>query len=220
MLNQCHFSPDVNVNAISPVTRGTSLNVVHAPVSSKDHKINLCLLNVCGLKSKLLSPDFEVFLSGFDIVALSETKLSDLDNVDDMFSEFYVLYKNRQSSKRASGGVALLVKSSISMHVHIHEPSNIKVENNITADFIMWVKIEKKFKLDILLGITYIPPEGSPYSSMDMFHLLENQLITLADMSLPFLLMGDFNARTRNLDDMLNIHSLIAVVYEIFMALF
>ena len=205
MCNLNHQCTGPNINAISPpeITNEVS-NSSHLQNCNKNETIHVCMLNVCGLKSKMLSPDFEEFIFRFDIVALTETKMSDLDNINDMFREFDIFYKNRRLAKRASGGVALLVKKNISNHVHIHEPTT-NFENNISDDFIMWVKIEKLFKVNVLLGITYIPPESSPYSSIDMFHVLENQLMSLADMNMSLCLMGDLNARTKNLEDMITV---------------
>ena len=38
------------------------------------------LLNVCGLKSKIVSNDFEQFLCHYNLLCLTETKLNDLDD--------------------------------------------------------------------------------------------------------------------------------------------
>ena len=78
--------------------------------------LSCCLINVCGLKPKLLSPDFENFISQFDMLVLTETKMSDLDSTDNLFLDFDILYKNRKSAERASGGVALLTKKNISTY--------------------------------------------------------------------------------------------------------
>lgn len=66
--------------------------------------LNVALLNVCGLKTKLKVPDFGNFAQKFEIVCLTETKLDEVDTVD---LPGYVLFrKDRIKKKRASGGVA------------------------------------------------------------------------------------------------------------------
>ena len=57
---------------------------------------------ICGLKSKLLSNDFENFINKYDIVGLSETKLDHLDSMENCFNEFYGFFNHRKYSKRAS----------------------------------------------------------------------------------------------------------------------
>ena len=51
-------------------------------LQSQAHEIcelRISHINVCGLRSKLLSPEFETFLCSYDIIGNSETKLSDED---------------------------------------------------------------------------------------------------------------------------------------------
>ena len=38
-------------------------------------------LNVCGLRSKLLIPEFFNYINQFDVISLSEMKLDDLDEI-------------------------------------------------------------------------------------------------------------------------------------------
>ena len=70
-------------------------------------------LNVCGLKMRLKSTEFEISIQKYDLICLTETKLSEIDDI--VINGFKMFKKNRPKSQRASGGVALLVdeKSSI-----------------------------------------------------------------------------------------------------------
>jgi hypothetical protein len=38
------------------------------------NKLNITYLNVCGISSKLLNPDFETLINNYDILILVETK--------------------------------------------------------------------------------------------------------------------------------------------------
>ena len=58
------------------VSRGQSPKSQEPTASGryKDNVLNISYINICGLKSKLLSPEFEHFLNSYDILALGETK--------------------------------------------------------------------------------------------------------------------------------------------------
>ncbi len=43
------------------------------------HVINICALNVYGLYSKLTTGLFEKFIKGFDVICLSETKITQIE---------------------------------------------------------------------------------------------------------------------------------------------
>ena len=51
---------------------------------------------------------------------------------------------------------------------------------------------------DVLFGVVYIPPEGSPFENKDVFTELENSLLPLEHDGVCFL--ADFNARTGVVD--------------------
>ena len=52
-----------------------------------------------------------------------------------------------------------------------------------------------------MVGVCYIPPEGTKYSSNDCFLEIEQKLVNLAQDSKHVCLMGDFNAGTGTLPD-------------------
>ena len=66
-------------------------------------KLLSCLaLNVCGMLSKMKYPDFVSFISNYDIVAISESKLYDTDSVE--VPGCVALHKSRGKVRRKSGG--------------------------------------------------------------------------------------------------------------------
>ena len=62
------------------------------------------------------------------------------------------------------------------------------------ADFVMWVKIVDMLEFNLIMGITYIPPGISNYSSVELFDELENQLLSFDETNTEFCIVGDFNA--------------------------
>ncbi|CAG2190212.1 unnamed protein product [Mytilus edulis] len=71
------------------------------------------------------------------------------------------------------------------------------------SKFVLWCKISKVINRldDILLGIIYIPPEYTSYSSIDAINEIEMELFELSHKFSKCLLVGDFNARTGSEDD-------------------
>ena len=73
-------------------------------------------LNVSGLKSKLLIPEFQELKQYHDIVGLQETKCDDLDTLE--LSGYTIYTKNRkQFMKRKSGGIAIAYKQCLENYI-------------------------------------------------------------------------------------------------------
>lgn len=146
---------------------------------------------MCGLCSKLKFPDFHEFLSRYDIICLSEIKTDQYDEVD--IDGFRFISTNRALAKRKSGGVGVLVKNTIWPHVKILDNS---YEN------CLWFTFDDYYDLSCIFGAVYIPPEGSPYSSVSIFDKLEQDIIKYcSDDKTYTCLMGDFNASSGLLSD-------------------
>ena len=159
-------------------------------------KLKILSLNVCGLVSKLHNPDFVEFLSLYDIICLTETKI---DKIDDVVLEGYELLPPicRSQCKVRSGGICVFVRNDRCKYVHVSEPVTCH------SQCILWFDIDDKLLPNkTLFGTVYIPPEGSNYSNIDMFAEIESRLL---DFDGPICLLGDFNAHTGNLDDYINV---------------
>ena len=74
------------------------------------------------------------------------------------------------------------------------------------SDFVSWYRIDKTITgltKDLLLGVVYIPPEGSKYTNVSAFEECELELLELLSCNDALVCMcGDFNARTGNLCDL------------------
>ena len=164
-----------------------------------ESKIRVCSLNVCGLKSKLLSNDFEDFITNFDIVGLCETKLDELDDLNDALHDFCGFYHNRKGFKRASGGIALLVRKNLADSIHLIHSEH---------DHCAWFLVDNVvFGYQVIIGIVYIPPENSNYSSLELFEGIESDLALMHIDDARVCIMGDFNARTGTQSDILTFDS-------------
>ena len=93
---------------------------------SIDNNIKIVSLNVCGLAARLRCPEFISFLQKYDIIGLQETKT---DVTDDIYIPGYKVHiRHRKNlSRYRSGGIALLVKNSLSQYVSIDMNTNSKI---------------------------------------------------------------------------------------------
>jgi exonuclease III len=159
-------------------------------------QLKFCSLNVCGLRSKLLSYDFENFIKSYDIVCLTETKLSDHDDLE--FDGYTIFMKNRKNVRRNSGGVAVIIRNDLCKHVKIIETD---------SEFTLWFKISSKVAgYELLCCNVYIPPENSSYSDINMFNTIEEEFVSVHNEEV-VCFFGDFNARTKDLTDLISLDS-------------
>ena len=127
--------------------------------------MKILTLNVCGLQAKLKAPDLEELCQNYNVVCFNETKLDDFDSVH--ISGFTALsLVNRKIFKAKSGGIAVFVKNDLFDYI---VPLKGETEN------VLWFTFKDVvFSEPVLFGIVYVPPEGSCYSSIDIFDSIEN----------------------------------------------
>lgn len=128
----------------------------------------------------------------YDIVGLVETHSSQDNRIN--VSDYFCFQNDRpkkSTARKASGGLAVLIKNSIRPGVKIVGSDQISI----------WLKLDKTFfngQYDTYLSIVYIPPENSTFSlntNVDPFQILERQVINYKRMG-EIVIMGDLNART------------------------
>ena len=154
--------------------------------------------NCQGMRDKVDYPDFLKLVSDTDIFGVSETWLREDDDISLPGYKFYPL--NRKKEKGASrGGIGVFIKNEVKKH--------IKVRYDLSSENFLWCRIMKKFlgyEDDAYVGIVYIPPEGSSREKRlknDHFKVLKD--ITSKIDSENIVLVGDFNARTKGVEDTL-----------------
>ncbi|XP_077862562.1 uncharacterized protein LOC144344539, partial [Saccoglossus kowalevskii] len=115
---------------------------------------------------------------------------------------YYVYHKIRTKNKKAwrsSGGISIFIRNSIREGIQI-----IPTRNSYT----IWCKLRKKFfhlEKDVYIGTTYIPPKNSSYynqNNNDPYEELHNEIQEFK-MKGNIIIQGDFNARTKELEDII-----------------
>ena len=164
-------------------------------------RVKILGLNVDGLRSKLRRGIFEQYARQFDILCLSETKMHHIDLTGTTIHDYSCYIKEKSISSHQYGGVhglCMMVKSSIAEYAH-----QIK---DTKCPYVLWIKFDKEaFSIPCIIGAIYLPCEGSKHKDIDAFDNLANEIVKLKiKYKLPICLVGDFNARTGNLNDTLN----------------
>ena len=77
-------------------------------------------------------------------------------------------------------------------------------ENDFYCNLVIWIKVAECF----ILGALYIPHEGSEHHTNTIYDDLSLDICNIKNkFDLPILLMGDFNSRTSNANDIMMIES-------------
>ncbi|CAG2240499.1 unnamed protein product [Mytilus edulis] len=94
-----------------------------------------------------------------------------------------------------SGGIALGYRKYLEKYI-----KPIETE----CKFVYWFTIDKKvlnLSENVFIGIVYIPPVNTNYTSEEAFNEIEIELQRFSEKSDYIILVGDFNSRTANLPD-------------------
>ena len=138
------------------------------------------------------------YLTLFDIVALLETLVTDIDKVRNMlvgYNCFDIPAFKYENQGRPMGGILVFVRSKFKKHFK-------RVQSE--CKFAVFIRAEKSLfntTKDILFSFTYIPPDSSnaykheSFKGIDMF---ENYLLACDnELNEVFLaIVGDLNSRT------------------------
>ena len=108
---------------------------------------------------------------------------------------FTCYLKHGKGPGKKSGGTAIMIKKYWCQYVKVKEGSSTNV---------LWCLIDKLLLGEnVLLGSVYIPPENSPYSNINLFAEIEDDITNFYCESIKeFIVAGDFNARCGQLNDM------------------
>ena len=159
--------------------------------------ISISFLNVCGLQSKLLFPEFELYLNTHDIIGAAETITFGDDMI--LFPNYSYFSKHRKYYIRRSGGLGIFVKENILPFIDVID---------IDSEFLMLLKISHVLTAkdqDSFIAFVYLPPEGSDYSNNDSMSEIESVLLPYIENCKYFYIKGDLNARTSNSAEYLEI---------------
>ena len=99
--------------------------------------LNFLALNVCGLVSKINNPDFIEFISLYDIICLTETKI---DQYDEVAIDGFKLLPSviRQNCLAKSGGICIFVKEHLCKYIQVCDPFTC------SSQCVLWFTIDDK----------------------------------------------------------------------------
>ena len=123
-----------------------------------------------------------------------ESKSDDLDFFD--IPGYELKMENRKKVAKVNpGGITIAYKAEILDKIQL-----IATESK----FVFWFTIASTYlslEEDIVVGVVYIPPENTSYSSPGSFIQIENEYLDISRNYYYVALLGDFNGRTPDDDD-------------------
>ena len=152
---------------------------------------------MCGLVTKSRYPEFLDLIRNYDIIGIQERKTDDCDYIH--IPGYNIYFNNRKNLiRRKSGGIVLLVKEGLQKYV--------QVETRHNSNLILWCNISRDLiqtENDVYCGVVYmyIPPTGSRYTNAEPYTELQAEILQRCTKSPHIILMGDFNSRTGERDD-------------------
>ena len=168
--------------------------------SASHSSLKIYALNVGGLATKFDIGILDNIAEHYDILCFTETKTSFIENFQ--FNEFKsVSLPIKNANYRFGGvhGIAVYFRESLCDYIEIN------VENILTDSILLCNINCKDRNLSFVLGILYVPYDGSKYYRKDFF---DNLAIDIANIQSKYdkcMLVGDFNARTGMLDDFVEV---------------
>ena len=173
--------------------------------------LNFVMVNVQGLSgkcgNKLETDELREIFKNNDVVLFTETWGNDYTKLDVRDFTHVALNKTeiKANSKRASGGISIYIKDSL-----IKYGKDIELVAKRFDDDIIWLHLSTEyFNIinDYHLCLCYNVPAGSTRQVMvgtNIFDRLTEHIVKLksiSDEDCKFLVCGDFNARTDDLQD-------------------
>ena len=150
-----HGRPLASTNVHPPENE----DAVHVP-ETHTNCFNILGLKVCGLMSKLNMTILEEYISNFDMICLSETKL-DMGDI----KGYSPIFHHRMGAARKSGWITLYIREEYSEHIQALKGNN--------HEHVIWLKLDKEILgFDLIIGTVYIPPVNSTYYHGDEFDIL------------------------------------------------
>ena len=158
-----------------------------SPTPSK--LIKMLALNVNGFISRCENGVLDAYLSNFEIICLSETKINQLPpNISkSLIGEYKYLHK--QPTKCKYGGFHGLA-------AFVHPSLNATIIPDTTSEAVLWFNITTQ-AWSCVVGALYAPHENSIHRTADVFDDIALDVISLKDkFNCPMMILGDANAYT------------------------
>ena len=143
------------------------------------------MLNVRGIVSKINLKEIQKVVRANDIIGLTETLSNAFDANE--FPDHDVFTGLDKLKIHGYRGLAFMVRKSLK---HEFNETNLGLWLNLRIDCI-----------DYSIGLYYVPCESSRHWRVDHFEEIQDDVLKYKRLSRTILIMGDFNARTGNLID-------------------
>ena len=166
------------------------------------HQYLKCVsLNVSGLHSKLRLGILDQYLTNFDVISLVETN-TDLPELSDTLVSQYACFSKKKSNPSSQykyggiHGICILVKPVFK--------DSFEIISDLESECILWGKIKLNDNSQFIIGAAYIPCDNSRFHFDEIFNQIENDILDLkCRYNLPICLLGDVNAHTKLVDDLI-----------------
>jgi len=147
----------------------------------------------------------EQYFTVNDIICLTETKCNYVDPLK--LKHHSAIFAEPKGSSSLGGvhGMVMLISKKYE--------GQYEVISNSKSESVLWVKFSQNVTgFTFIIGAVYVPPENSKYYSSDIFDDICDDCMQIVSKfnNVPMLLIGDFNARTGNLDDFIALDDVIA----------
>ena len=145
-------------------------------------------LNVGGITCKFRYGILSEYIKKFGIVLFSETKLFRIPQLE--FPDYDIFSFKQKTNLH---GLSILIKSGLFSYSQ-------KLCGK--SKCVMWILLgSSETSLNFIIGAVYIPGYNSKFSDQNDFDIISEDILVFRDKyNLPFVLMGDFNSRTSNLN--------------------
>ena len=140
-----------------------------------------------GITSKFRYAILGEYIKNHDIILFSETKLQRIPQAE--FPD-YDIFSMKQKTRLH--GLSLLIKNGLFKYTK---------KLNATSKCVLWGLFgTSERNLNFIVGSVYIPGYDSKFGDSNDFDIISEDILTLRKKyNCPFILMGDFNARSGNL---------------------
>ena len=147
-------------------------------------------MNVRGILSKLNLKEIQKIVKKYDVIGLTETLTNAFDYNE--FEEHEVFTGMDKLCLKGHRGLALLVRRTI-CHNYKESPLGLWLEMRLNAN-------------TYSIGLYYMLCENSRYWDSSAFEKIQEDILQYKNPGSKLILMGDFNARTGNLIDYIDIY--------------
>ena len=160
------------------ILRQRSINILHQNIRG----LHLSFTNIC----KLIDTHRNI-----DISTLSETHISNEENIDELYKVPGCKFINRHRTKSRGGGVAIYDRESIKFG------KRFDLDGSHLENIVIEIFIKTNKSKNIIISTCYRPPDPSDYfpkkfnelfnESLSLINAIQKEVVLLGDMNINYL---------------------------------